>query len=66
MIRMAVYYRAPDDPEAFEKRYLEGHLPLVQKYEKMESCTFNKTTRTLQGDQKPVDSIGCRAEDTNT
>jgi uncharacterized protein (TIGR02118 family) len=50
MIRMAVYYRAPDDPDAFEKRYLEGHLPLVQKYERMESCTFNKTTRTLQGE----------------
>jgi len=50
MISMTVYYRAPDDPEAFEKRYLEGHLPLVQKYEKMESCSFNKVTRTLQGD----------------
>jgi len=50
MIRMAVYYRPPDDPEAFEKRYLEGHLPLVQKYEHMESCTFNKTSRTLQGE----------------
>ncbi len=50
MIRMTVYYRAPDDPDAFEKRYLEGHLPLVQKYEKMQSSSFNKVTRTLQGE----------------
>ena len=50
MIRMTVYYRAPDDAEAFEKRYLEGHLPLVQKYEKMKSNSFNKVTRVLQGE----------------
>ena len=50
MIRMTVYYRAPDDAGAFEKRYLEGHLPLVQKYEKMQSSSFNKVTRVLQGE----------------
>lgn len=49
-IRMAVYYRPPADPAAFEKRYLEGHLPLVQKYEKMQSCSFNKVTRVLAGE----------------
>jgi uncharacterized protein (TIGR02118 family) len=50
MLRMAVYYRAPEDAEAFERRYVEGHLPLVQKYEKMMSSSFHKVTRTLQGD----------------
>src|SRR5690349_2863999 len=52
MLRMAVYYPAPDDPEAFEKRYLEGHLPLVKAYENMKSCSFHKVTRVLQGDFK--------------
>ena len=50
MIKMGVFYRAPDDADAFEKRYIDGHLPLVQKYEKMVSSSFNKVTRTLQGD----------------
>ncbi|MGZ4104992.1 MAG: EthD family reductase [Actinomycetota bacterium] len=50
MLSMAVYYRAPDDAEAFERRYIDGHLPLVKKYENMKSCEFNKVTRQLQGD----------------
>ena len=50
MIRMGVYYRAPEDPEAFEKRYVEGHMPLVQKYEQMLSSSFHKVTRVLQGE----------------
>jgi len=50
MIRMSVYYRAPEDAEAFERRYIEGHLPLVQKYERMVSSSFHKTTRVLQGE----------------
>ena len=50
MIKMTIFYRPADDPAAFEKRYLDGHLPLVQKYERMESCSFNKVTRTLQGE----------------
>ncbi|MFN2615001.1 MAG: EthD family reductase [Actinomycetota bacterium] len=49
-IRMDVYYRAPQDPDAFEKRYIEGHLPLIGKYEKIKSFTFGKVTRVLQGD----------------
>jgi len=49
-VRMAVYYRAPEDPDAFEKRYIEGHLPLIGKYEKVQAYSFNKVTRTLQGD----------------
>jgi uncharacterized protein (TIGR02118 family) len=50
MIKMSVYYRPPEDPQAFEQRYIEGHLPLVQKYENIVSTTVHKVTRTLQGD----------------
>lgn len=49
-IRMAVYYPAPADADAFEKRYIEGHLPLVSQYENMRSCSFNKVTRVLAGE----------------
>lgn len=49
-VRMAVYYRPPEDPAAFEKRYVDGHLPLIGKYEKIESYSFNKVTRVIAGD----------------
>jgi len=49
-IKMSVYYRPPAEVEAFEKRYLEGHLPLVRKYEKMQHSSFHKATRVLAGD----------------
>lgn len=49
-VRMAVYYRPPADADAFERRYIDGHLPLIGKYEKIESYSFNKVTRTVQGD----------------
>ncbi len=49
-VRMTVYYRPPADAEAFEKRYIEGHLPLIGTYANIKSYSFNKVTRTLQGD----------------
>lgn len=50
MLQMAVLYRAPDDPTAFEKRYIEGHLPIVREYQNMEGSSFLKVTRALVGD----------------
>lgn len=50
MLWMAVYYRPPADPEAFEKRYIEGHLPLIDKYENIRSRSFSKVSRTLVGE----------------
>lgn len=49
-LNMSVYYRAPDDAEAFEKRYLEGHLPMVKKYENVKHHSFHKLSRTIAGD----------------
>jgi uncharacterized protein (TIGR02118 family) len=31
MARMVVIYKTPEDPAAFEKHYLETHVPLAQK-----------------------------------
>lgn len=50
MLTMAVYYRKPEDAEAFEKRYIEGHLPLIDSYGHIKSRQFGKFTRNLVGD----------------
>jgi uncharacterized protein (TIGR02118 family) len=48
--RMGVYYRQPDDPDTFEKRYLEEHLPLVQAYDNIKGTHFFKTGRIIAGE----------------
>lgn len=50
MLRMAIYYRPPEDSEAFEKRYLEGHLPLVQAYDNIKDTKFFKVSRSIMGE----------------
>ncbi|MCA1839708.1 MAG: EthD family reductase [Actinomycetota bacterium] len=50
MLKMYVLYKAPDDAEAFEARYIDGHLPIVRGYGNVKDTTFSKVTRTLVGD----------------
>ena len=50
MIKMAVFYRPPDDPAAFEKKYLEEHLPMVQGYANIQKTSAYKVTRTVMGE----------------
>lgn len=50
MFKMTIYYRTPDDAESFEKRYVEGHLPMVQAYDNIKETSFEKVTRTIMGD----------------
>lgn len=50
MVKVMVLYRPPEDVEAFEKRYIEGHLPLVQKYPNVKDTSFAKVSRSLMGD----------------
>lgn len=49
-VMMGVYYRQPDDPATFEKRYLEEHLPIVDTYANLKERRFVKATRTLVGE----------------
>jgi uncharacterized protein (TIGR02118 family) len=49
-VRMAVYYKAPADPQAFEKRYVEGHLPLVRAYDNIKGVSMHKVSRVVMGD----------------
>ena len=50
MIKMAVFYRQPEDPEAFEKKYLEEHLPIVQGYKNIQKTSAYKVTRKVMGE----------------
>lgn len=50
MFTMCVYYKAPSDPAAFEKRYIEGHLPLVRGYDNIKEFSFSKVARKIAGD----------------
>ena len=50
MIKMTVLYQKPQDPDAFEKHYLDVHLPIVKSYENLKEVSFAKVTRVLSGD----------------
>lgn len=50
MLEMLVLYRAPEDPEAFEKRYVEDHLPMVRSYKNIKDATFHKIARAVMGE----------------
>lgn len=50
MIKMAVLYRQPDDPETFERRYIDGHLPLIREYDNIKELSMHKVTRTIMGE----------------
>lgn len=49
-VHMFVLYRAPDDRDAFEARYVEGHLPLVKAYPNIADATFARVSRRLLGE----------------
>lgn len=42
MYRMTIQYAVPDDPEAFDNRYTEGHVPLVARVPGLRSYTWSK------------------------
>jgi uncharacterized protein (TIGR02118 family) len=50
MFTMSIYYKVPNDPEGFEKRYIEGHLPLVREYANIKETAFTKVGRVMAGD----------------
>src|SRR5687767_15829724 len=49
-VQMFVLYKTPEDVPAFEKRYIEGHLPLIGEYANVKDVSFSKVTRKLMGD----------------
>jgi uncharacterized protein (TIGR02118 family) len=50
MQAIAVYYRPSDDPDTFEKRYLEEHLPIVDTWPGVKERRFGKVATKVAGD----------------
>lgn len=49
-VQMFVLYRTPGDAAAFEKRYIEGHLPLIKAYDNVKDVSFARVSRKLVGE----------------
>ncbi len=52
MYRVTIQYAVPEDPEAFDRRYAEGHVPLVLPVPGLRSFTWSKV-RPMGGDRPP-------------
>ncbi len=50
MIKMTILYYRPDDPEAFEKYYMENHLPLASQLPGLKKLEVG---RVLKGPKDP-------------
>ena len=50
MYRVTIHYAVPEDPEAFDSRYAEGHVPLVLPVPGLRSFTYSKV-RPMGGEQ---------------
>lgn len=50
MYRLTIQYSVPTDPEAFDRYYLDKHLPLVTPMAGLRSLTVTRP-RPLSGDQ---------------
>ncbi len=44
MYRVTIQYDVPADPDAFDTRYVEGHVPLVLPVPGLRSFTYSKVT----------------------
>ncbi len=54
MARMLVIYRMPKDPDAFDKHYIEVHLPLARKLPGLRSYDVSRRPiATPAGDPEP-------------
>ena len=44
MHRLTVHYGVPTDPEAFDRRYVDEHVPMVAPMESVQQFTWSKVT----------------------
>ena len=49
-MKLIALYKQPEDPDAFEKRYFERHVPLVEKIPGLKNVTVTRFKKTLAGD----------------
>lgn len=50
MRRLTIQYERPADPESFDRRYFEQHVPLCRLLPGLRSCSFSKPRVLGQGD----------------
>ncbi|MCP5096120.1 MAG: EthD family reductase [Chloroflexi bacterium] len=49
-MKLIALYKKPADPEAFEKRYLEGHMPLIEQVPGLQGTKITRFKKALAGD----------------
>lgn len=49
-MKLIALYKQPEDVKAFEKRYFEGHVPLVEKVPGLKKVSITRFKKTLAGD----------------
>jgi len=49
MMKLVALYQTPDDPEDFEQRYFETHIPLIEKVPGLQKTVITRFTRTIMG-----------------
>ncbi|NKQ34683.1 MAG: EthD family reductase [Chloroflexi bacterium] len=49
-MKLVALYKKPADPEAFEKRYFEGHAPLMEQVPGLREMKITRFKKTLAGD----------------
>jgi uncharacterized protein (TIGR02118 family) len=50
-MKLVAIFKKPEDPQAFEKAYLETHMPLIQRLPGLISSDISRFTRTLMGEE---------------
>lgn len=53
MVKLSVLYGQPSDLEAFERYYVETHVPLVEKIPYMQRFEAGRVLGTLDGAEAP-------------
>lgn len=48
--KLVALYQQPEDPEAFEKRYFEGHAPLVEQIPGIRNNVITRFGKALAGE----------------
>jgi uncharacterized protein (TIGR02118 family) len=52
LVKFVALYRKPDDPVAFEKWYLEQHLPILKRYPDVEHMHIERITGSPRGESE--------------
>lgn len=52
-VKLTVVYTQPDDPEAFDKHYMEVHAPIVQRWPGIQRVELSRVSGGPMGSPSP-------------